>query len=123
MVSGRHPLPFHVVEATGAIDDPNINRTRQVAEGIGRPIGPPPEHLEGDHREIWEELTRYMWWLREHHQHMFELYVRLIVRMRNGDTSSELISGIMRCSGVLGGDPRNDQRFAQPGRQKDDHLD
>jgi hypothetical protein len=72
---------------------------------------------------IWAEVLEHMWWLRESHRSTFELYVRMIARMRNNDTSSEVVSGILRCSAKLGGDPCSDQMFGEGERKPDDLMD
>jgi hypothetical protein len=75
------------------------------------PLGPPGAGLDLLECGIWEEMRASMWWLRAHHAPVFELFVRMVARMRRGETSNEVVSGIMRCSRQLGADPTSDRIF------------
>ncbi len=110
-------------EASGATRDRERYKNRKSPAESPK-LGGPSVGLDPQECEIWQQTIEYMWWLREHHRHMFELYVRLIARMHEGDTSSEVVSGILRCSSKLGGDPVADQMFgSDDGKESDEYLD
>ena len=118
---GRPRKPVHVNEASGLTRD--VARYGGRKQGKAPKLGGPALDMGLSECAIWGEVLVHMWWLREHHRSTFELYVRMIARMRTGDTSAEVVSGILRCSSKLGGDPCSDQMFGEGDNKPDDLLD
>jgi hypothetical protein len=116
----RPRKPAVVNEASGLTRERSRHDNRKPPVSIK--LGEPDTDLDNQEREIWLQTLEYMWWLKEHHRVMFALYVRLIARMRNGDTGSEVVSGIIRCSSKLGGDPCSDQMFSEGGNAPADEF-
>jgi hypothetical protein len=118
---GRRKKTIAENESSGLTRDKKAYQSRNAPES--KKLGGPTEGLSNIECAIWNDLIEYMWWLNEHHRSMFELYVRMIAKMRGGDVSPDIASAIIRCSGKLGGDPSSDQLFNEPGeRDADDML-
>lgn len=108
----RPMTPLPVAEMLGRTDvNPARYDGRQARRRKSEPLGPPPEGLNLLEIAIWCEIAATLWWLTADHRMPAEILCRLMARMREGDTSSEVVNGAMRCCKMLGADSSSGARI------------
>ena len=115
MVAGRPMMALHIAEATGALEH-DKKRFAGRATPDTAPLGDPEPGMDEQECEFWRKRLAVFWWLREHHRDAFADWVRVRVKIANGELEVKWFNLANKLGRAIGADPSSDQKF---GKQED----
>lgn len=92
---------------------------------VTRPLGPPPTHLDANHKKIWRELAKQVppGVAKYSDRLMFENLVRVTVKMRNGTSRGVDIQQLITICSHFGMSPVARMRVGAVAEQPKDEMD